>query len=409
MRKLTACALCVLLLAGCSGSTSTENTTTALPVTGKPAVSTTTAAMTTPATTTTTPAATTASTPRVTSIDIVTTAATTAVTTEATTEAITTLPTVAATTTAVVASSAATAATSSETTIGTPLVSTSATTTAVPQTPDEGEREQYIVIDDSWIEVCAPFDETSVVRFADKIESVRKLYPKMEPVLALIPDKTVYANEELGELALDHDRMTTLVSENLDGIPMVELSDLYTWESFYKTDLHWRQEILPDTAKRIGDALGITVDVSAFTETNLGAFHGIYADLYMGEEEPLIVLDHPDFKDVTVSHYEKTDCTTVYDTVRADSDNSYDAFLSGASPLTVIKNPNAEAGTNLLVFRDSFGSSLVPLLIPSYETITMVDLRYMHSSLLRQFVSVTEGDLLFLYSARIVNNSLLLR
>ena len=121
-----------------------------------------------------------------------------------------------------------------------------------------------------------------------------------------------------------------------------------------------------------------------------------------------MILEHPDFADVTVKHYEKS-CTTVYDLALADSDNSYDVFLSGASPLTVITNPHAEPGTSLLVFRDSFGSSLVPLLIPNYETITLVDLRFMHSSLLKQFVPEANGDILFLYSARIVNNSAMLR
>ncbi len=267
---------------------------------------------------------------------------------------------------------------------------------------------EYYVENGSFVEVAKPFDENEAVRFASKIESIVKMYGDTEPTLAIIPDKTYYASDCPEEFVLDHSEMTKVLEKELEGITFAELSDLYTWDSFYLTDLHWRQEILGETAKRIGDALGKSIDMNEFTAETVGTFNGIYSELAPNSSEPLIILNHPDFQDVTVEHFEK-ECKSVYDLSLIDSDNSYDVFMSGASPLSVVKNPNAPKGTSLLVFRDSFASSIIPLLIPNYETITLVDLRYMHSSLLKQYVPSADGDILFLFSGRVVNNSAMLK
>ncbi len=45
-------------------------------------------------------------------------------------------------------------------------------------------------------------------------------------------------------------------------------------------------------------------------------------------------------------------------------------------PLLIIENSNASTEKELVVFRDSFGSSLIPLFTEAYKTITVVDTRY---------------------------------
>ena len=57
------------------------------------------------------------------------------------------------------------------------------------------------------------------------------------------------------------------------------------------------------------------------------------------------------------------------------------------------------------MFRDSFGSSLAPLLAGSYRKITLIDLQYISSDLLESYVCFQEQDVLFLYSALIWNQS----
>ena len=58
-----------------------------------------------------------------------------------------------------------------------------------------------------------------------------------------------------------------------------------------------------------------------------------------------------------------------------------------------------------MVFRDSFGSSLIPLLVKDYARITIVDTRYIAPQLLTQYLQFENQDVLFLYSSLILNSS----
>ena len=63
----------------------------------------------------------------------------------------------------------------------------------------------------------------------------------------------------------------------------------------------------------------------------------------------------------------------------------------------------------LIVFRDSYGSSLVPLLIEGYKKITVVDIRYVSSRILNNYIKFKDQDVLFMYSILTINNSFSIR
>ena len=84
-------------------------------------------------------------------------------------------------------------------------------------------------------------------------------------------------------------------------------------------------------------------------------------------------------------------------------------FLGGISPIVTLTNPNAESQRELVIFGDSYSSSLAPLLCGEYRTVTIVDLRFIFSSLLPDLLTFTNQDVLFLYSDWILNNSAMLR
>ena len=80
-------------------------------------------------------------------------------------------------------------------------------------------------------------------------------------------------------------------------------------------------------------------------------------------------------------------------------------FLSGSVSLLRIENPQNTSGRRLVIFRDSFASRLAPLLVEQYARSTLVDIRSLSSSRLGGFVDFTGCDVLFLYSAGVLNNS----
>lgn len=88
----------------------------------------------------------------------------------------------------------------------------------------------------------------------------------------------------------------------------------------------------------------------------------------------------------------------VYDMEKGAGNDPYELFLSGSISLLSIENPNAETDRELIVFRDSFGSSLAPLLAEGYAKITLADIRYLPSSQMGKLLDFTDADVLLLYS-----------
>ncbi len=99
----------------------------------------------------------------------------------------------------------------------------------------------------------------------------------------------------------------------------------------------------------------------------------------------------------------------VYEVAYGHKTYPYVTFLSGSKGLIKLTNPMAHTDKELILFRDSFGSSLTPLLASGYRTITLVDLRYITSFELGKYLEVTDQDVLFLYSTLLLNNSMAMR
>ena len=81
-------------------------------------------------------------------------------------------------------------------------------------------------------------------------------------------------------------------------------------------------------------------------------------------------------------------------------------FLGGARSIITLTNPNAAKERRLIIFRDSFGSSIAPFLTAGYSEVTLVDIRYIAPSALGRLIDFMKtDDALFLYSASVINNS----
>ena len=99
----------------------------------------------------------------------------------------------------------------------------------------------------------------------------------------------------------------------------------------------------------------------------------------------------------------------IYNLKKINSLDKYDVYLSGATPMLTIENPDYNGTKELIVFRDSYGSSLIPLLVTGYSKVTVVDTRYISPKLLNQYIEFKDQDVLFMYSTLIINNSTTLK
>lgn len=108
--------------------------------------------------------------------------------------------------------------------------------------------------------------------------------------------------------------------------------------------------------------------------------------------------------------YHDTDKTdSIYATDKFYGMDGYDVFLCGAQSVITIENPASKSAKELVIFRDSYASSLSPLLIDAYKKITLIDIRYISSSLIKEYMPDGEFDALFLYSTSLLNNGMLLK
>lgn len=229
---------------------------------------------------------------------------------------------------------------------------------------------------------------------------------------AVIPDKNYYVAAQNGYPAMDYERLFAVLRETLAAPEEIDLTDCLGVADYYRTDPHWRQERLLPTAERIAAALGVEIDgAGAYTERSFGAFYGAYygqSALPVAPDE-LLYLESAVTDACTVTSVESGGTTRVYTPEAYDGMDAYDLFLSGAAAMLTIENPLAQTDRELVVFRDSFGSSLAPLLLSGYRTVTLIDLRYIASNQIERFLTFTDQDVLFLYSTLILNGGAMLR
>ncbi len=260
-----------------------------------------------------------------------------------------------------------------------------------------------------------PLRPESVVRAATGFNALYQRYFAGQPAwLAVIPDKNDYLAAPNGYPFVAYQDIMQLLELELESISLLSLYEHLNADDYYRTDIHWRQEKLLPLADLLLQTLGRTEKVSdrSYQHQQLYPFRGSYygqAALPLEPDELVYLIDDQSRKPQVYDH-EKGSWLSVYEPDLFKGMDPYDVFLGGARALITIENESAASERELIIFRDSFASSLAPLLLPGYARITLVDLRYMRADLLPDYLTFHEQqDVLFLYSTQVLNNSAMLR
>ena len=254
-----------------------------------------------------------------------------------------------------------------------------------------------------------PYHPDKITNAADKMNAVYERYLKdtgSKVYLSVIPDKNAFLAEKNGYLALDYAKLADCVAEKMDYAEYIEIADLLDASDYYNTDTHWRQDKIVDVAERIAAAMDVDIKAEYKKEMLGQPFNGVYVGQAAIKVEPdtISYLTNNAIENVVLEGAQ-----AVYDMDKAVGKDPYEMFLSGNQPVITIKNKENESGRRLVVFRDSFGSSIAPLWMEGYSEIVLVDLRYIPSSMLGEYVDFTDADVLFLYSTMMLNNSKAMR
>ena len=294
-----------------------------------------------------------------------------------------------------------------------PLRDTFRTVNAVVNTTLLGKKDNNgIYIHDGYAaKMEYPLDEKSVRNAIARFNELYEMYLQDANIyFAVAPDKGYYLADDAGALRLDYERLFSALEAGLPWAEHIDLTGALDIGDYYRTDTHWRQEALLPAAGVLADAMGVTVPQFA-EQTIERPFYGVYygqAALPM-EPDAMGYLTNDILAGCTVYCHDNGVESEIYDMTKLESKDLYDIFLSGGAAILEITNPAGQAGKELIVFRDSFGSSMVPLLIAEYETVWVLDTRYVSPQLLGEYVQFGDQDVLMLYSTLVLNASGILR
>ncbi|MDD6798809.1 MAG: DHHW family protein [Firmicutes bacterium] len=226
--------------------------------------------------------------------------------------------------------------------------------------------------------------------------------------VAVVPDKNYFFGKDYGYPMPDYDALVNQLTSALPEMEYIDLFNSLELGDYYKTDWHWDQSKLDDVVAALGKAMGFSDRLSGkYTENVLTNFRGGYYDqsaLYP-QAETMTYLTNEVLDSCTVFDYETGDTYGLYNSELYNSKTQFDFFLSGTRALLRIDNPNAKTEDKLIVFRDSYGSSLLPLLAEGYSSIYVVDLRYVHPDYVTSIIGdVDNMDVLYIFSSTILNS-----
>ena len=191
----------------------------------------------------------------------------------------------------------------------------------------------------------------------------------------------------------------------------IDIRDIMSLEDYYETDTHWKQEQLSKVVKELSTKMNFKYKEVEYKKNTYDKFYGVYygESAISRNPETITYLTNDTILNSKVTYLENKNLHTVYNLDNLNTLDSYEVYLDGASSLIEITNKNSKSKKELIIFRDSFGSSLSPLLIEYYDKITIIDNRYISSDYIKEFVKFTNQDVLFMYSSLIVNNSVTLK
>lgn len=268
-----------------------------------------------------------------------------------------------------------------------------------------------ILYDGHLIRIEDTLNENSLQYAADVMASVYTRYlasTDCSIYLSIIPDSYYFVTDPT-YVRMDYEELLLQVREQADFAEYIDLLDTLDLSDYYTTDSHWKQTEIVDTARKLADSLGITLEENWYREVLLDSFSGVYGSQSAWGEasEPLEVLVPEGMEDWTVTTWQsgKPEQIPVYDRSKLDGMDPYEVFLSGNAGLITLENPDAGNERELVIFRDSFASPLAVLLASGYSKVTLIDLRSLPVSQIGNYVEFTDQDVLFLYSTSVLNSS----
>ena len=273
------------------------------------------------------------------------------------------------------------------------------------------ENGVYIGKNGQLLEQIEVADETHLAANIKAIKSFSESQSKIPVRMMLVPDAANVLNHSLPALAKPEDQtqMFSMVRKDLgDSVEWIdvstELNKHKTEKIYYKTDHHWTTLGAFYAFQAAAPSLGIDGDLSGkyVSYAVSDSFNGMLASksgVNLGEKEQIdIYVPTEEDTDLIVDYVDEGKrSTSLYDSSKLKEKDQYTVFLGGNSSLLDIRTVSTST-KRLLLVKDSFANSFIPLLTPYYREIVVVDPRYYSGTINDLMDSYRISEVLFLYS-----------
>ncbi len=247
-------------------------------------------------------------------------------------------------------------------------------------------------------------DKAAIIRFAERVESFAK--ESGVPVYAMpVPSAGAALDGELpyGAPFYDFDGLLHELSAAMPSVKMINLKKSLgaSADNYYLTDHHWTFDGVCAAYLEWKSARGegqntsggetITGEVLTLCED----FHGTLYSKALLPQTPFDAI-----KTLAASGNIKVTADGVevrfYDLSALDGKDKYNVFQGGNHGIVIIENPDAANKRTLVIIKDSFANSFVPMLVGEFSKIVMLDDRYMLGDALTLTASYAPDEVLVL-------------
>lgn len=262
------------------------------------------------------------------------------------------------------------------------------------------------------------FSESVNLRYSQVISSFAEKYAgKVKTSCLVAPINTeFYIPEKYRDKSADEKKAIETIYGNMTGVTTIDAysklaahADEYI---YFRTDHHWTQLGAYYAYTAFAESEGFEpVPLEQYEtfryDTYLGSLYSSHANDAIGAK----LAKSPDYLDAylpffnyTLKYYPQDSMDTPASYLGKGTlvqtnvtiANKYMCFIHGDQPLERIDNEDNKNGKNILVIKESYGNAFVPLLVPHYETVFVVDPRYFKLSLQELIEKNNIQEVLFL-------------
>lgn len=236
-------------------------------------------------------------------------------------------------------------------------------------------------------------------------------FPNKKISFMLVPTSSLVYRDKLPKYNLIDDEMISFnYYKNNLNTNFIDISDILLKNNnkylYYKTDHHWTMNGCYYAYLEYCKIFNIQANNYKLENVSNSFYGTLYSKVLDNNLDSDYIYKIIDNTNYTYSFDNKYYDSVYFDKYLKEKDK-YLYYLGGNHGISKITNNDLISGNNLLIIKDSYANSFIPLLIPHYKNIYIIDPRYYNDSI-SEFIDNNDyiNEILFLYNIQTIDDDL---